>query len=318
MPEYYSPWVDAASGAQHLGDSMSRIAVGLAQQRFNQQLAQQQANIQYQNMLNQAAVGRERGKLYDAQTALAKANVLLSEQKQKDLERKSNIQQQLGDAAWYGGMVKAGENMGIDMGPRGDIANAQMMDAMGQLPDSARSKFPVNVAQMLQVRDPRMQQILATGTKMTGNVPAGGTMVDTYGGAPMYQSPRTLGQGQVMVPGEGGEQIATGMPPRASANELDLSKLLASNQALLGTLMPRGRAPEQDDPNFPIYSGATNQMAQIQSLISAGLGAKQGTQATAPTASAQQLPSVTTKEQFDSLPKGAKYLGKDGKTYMKP
>lgn len=315
MAEYYSPWADAAQGAERLGSSVSQIALGLAQQRFQQQMAQQQAAMQYQNMLNQASVGRQRGRLYDAQTALAKANVMLSEQKQKDLERKRQVQGQLGDAAWYAGMVQAGQNQGIDMGARGDIANAQMMGAMGQLPDAARSKLPVNLAQMFQARDPRMQQLLATGTKMTGNVPAGGTMVDTYGGDPLYRSPRTLNQGQTMVEGTGGAPIASGLPPRAPANELRLDQLQASSQDLIGKLVSHGEPPAENSPMFPIYSGATNQLAQVQNLIGAGLQRRQG----GTNAPAQaDLPSVTTKEQFDSLPKGAKYLGKDGKTYMKP
>lgn len=309
---YYNPWVDAAQGMSSVGNSLSGLALGLAQQKYQQQMGQQRMALEMMQLQQQRAMNRKHGELYDAQSALARANELLAGQKQKELERTGAAKGQLGDAAWYAGMVQAGQNQGVDMGPRGDIANAQMMGAMSQLPDSARQDLPVNIAQMLQMSDPRMQQLMATGTKAAMNVPAGGTLTDVIGGEPLYQSPRTLGQGQTLVPGMGGDAIAQGFPPRQTALTDPRQRLIGS----LGNIVnPYNVGGVVTNPEDPIYKAASTELLrQLQ-----GLGTNQTAQATVNTQpQTTGLPSVTSKEQFDSLPKGAKYIGKDGKTYMKP
>jgi hypothetical protein len=309
MPEYYSPWAEAASGMSQLGGSLQNIAVGLARQKYDQAMMQQQMQMKMMELQSQQSRDRQQGRLYDAQTALTRANEILAGQKVKDLERTAGAKDALGQAAWYGGMVQAGENAGVDMGPRGDIASAQMLSAMGQLPDAARSKFPLNVAQMFQMRDPRMQQLLATGTKATSSLPAGATLMDSFTGDPMYQSPRTLGQGQVMVPGEGGEPIASGMPPRASADPTlarlgALQKVLGSGQALIGnTVDPTLGPPKAGNPLMGPFTQGTNMVGQTSQMIAELLGQMQGQ------AVPQAEPTGNNAPQPGEVRKGYRFKG---------
>lgn len=289
MPDYFqsSPWQQNAQAISGLGDTLQNVVLGLAQQKMMQQRYAQQQAMQERQMRLEENQARQR-------SALMGAQMKLDETKTKDLERVAGNEQALADAAWMLGMVKAGENQGVDMGPRGNIATARMMGAMGNLPDAQRSRLPENMAQMLQMHDPRFQQLLATGTKATATVGPGSTLVDTVNNQPVFESLRSLPPGYSLVKPEAGAQ---GLPQQLRGQA---GQQLSKNNALTAVMSPTFQTLD----------------APIQKLVYDAL-------TNAPTANTVSQPVnkprlVRTKEEFDALPSGTEYMEDDGKIYRKP
>ena len=310
MPEYYSPWAEAASGMSQLGGSLQNISIGLARQKYDQAMMQQQMQMKMMELQGQQVRDRQQGRLYDAQTALTRANEILAGQKVKDLERTAGVKQALGTAAgdFFNADVTAQQNGGFDVLGMRDVAGAQMLENMAQLPDAARSKFPLNVAQMLQMRDPRMQQLLALGTKATSSLAPGATFMNNITGQPMFQSPRALNQGQVLVD-DGGQRIAEGQPPRASADPTlarlgALQKVLGSGQALIGnTVDPTLGPPKAGNPLMGPFTQGTNMVGQTSQMIAELLGQMQGQ------AAPQAEPTGNNAPQPGEVRKGYRFKG---------
>jgi hypothetical protein len=257
---YYNPWVDAAQGMSSVGNSLSGLALGLAQQKYQQQMGQQQMALRMMEAQQQGQMMRKHGELYDAQTAHARANELLAGQKQKELEREGATREGIGNALGqaYGANAMLADlpegQYRVDVDPVQQLDNSlgQALAGMGQV-SNYRGITPEQVAQMFQVRNQRMQQLMALGGKPTANVTAGGTLVDNIRGGVVHQSPRTLGQGQVMVPGAGGERIAEGMPPRVGAMTDPRQQMIGSLGNILRRFDPDVSVLNQQNP---VYNAA--------------------------------------------------------------
>lgn len=120
------------------------------------------------------------------------------------------------------------------------------------------------------------------------------------------------------------EQIAAGYQNRASERmdraqaELESAKTPEAQRSARERLLAlAGKAPENEwklqvTPPTKYADGSTSDGSvykwNTQSGETARVDAGQGTQA----------PRVSTRAQFDALPKGATYLGADGRTYRKP
>ena len=171
---------------------------------------------------------------------------------------------QLKDALWQAGMVQAGQNQGVDMGPRGDIAISRVMEAMGGLPASGFN--PEHMAQLLQMNSHRAQQMMATGTKMNASVSPGATLYDLMNQQPLFSSPRTLGEGQVLRPNVEGSQ---GLPKTFSPQ--NNNNLFGSLGNLRGQGMALGQVIDSNDPiNQQVASAIAALLPQLMQNITNG------------------------------------------------
>ena len=275
MPNQYE---QVGSGVSHLGQVAQQIALGLAQQKQQQQQAQQMMQLKLREQAMQEAIAQQRGQLMGQQGKQAESMTGFNNARAGQVVQQDKSRQMLKDALWQRGMVDAGTNQGVDMGPRADIANSRMMEAMGGL--NANAFDPEKVAQMLQMSNPRMQQLMATGTKATANVGPGASLVDTIGGLSMYDSPRTMGPNQVLRPNVEGSQ---GLPQQFAPN--DPNRILSVLQRSLGSLAnleqnardPFGKLVNPEDPRNAQVAQA---ISQITDMLTSGL--KSGAQGGGP------------------------------------
>lgn len=338
----------ATPGVSEFGNTMNRIAIGMAQQKYQmeqqrQMMALKQAELasdmmhqRMQEQLYGAQANTERAQTvhYGAQTSyLGAQEKALAEQlrlknvaqnqlqllnrqhgalysAQADAERAqaghydaqtSQIQGQQKAAQGFGdimGMITQAQANPVpyDMGKLQGLAAQQA----GVLAGQGRQHVPVNMAQILQMNNPRAQQMMATGTKMTANVPAGGSLVDVLNQNTMMQSPRTLSRGQTMVPGMGGPAIAEGMPP--AAGQSALLKAFASLQALQGQYRSGGDVMNPEDPQYQEINKAVMQLLPFVS--------QQATNAPQPQINAPQTGAPSTKgPAVGTVSKGYKFKG---------
>ena len=190
----YSPWKDAASVGEGLGGSLTNLLLHLPQLRQQQELL------------------RMHGQLYGAQADLYDAEARRNLQQRRLYEAQTGevnaaeaAKSKLGDALWSISMTQA---VGGDISPH--VSRA--VDAMARLPDRDRSDIAKNLSQMLQMKDPRFQQALGTGSRITENVPAGATLFNVLNQKAEYESPRVVPQGGTLFPTQGGAALAVGQP----------------------------------------------------------------------------------------------------------
>lgn len=261
MPQdYYSPYQEAAAGFERLGQVLPQIALGMAQRRYQQDLMRYQMDLKQRELASQMAVDRERVNLLRQQARNETAQTT-------QLGLEDTARGDLSHSLWNLGMIQGGQNQGIDMGNRQDVAIANALSAMGRLKDADRSKIPQNIAQMLQMSNPRMQQLMATDTPAVSNVPAEATQIDNATGVPMYYSDREIGRGVNLVNPQTGGTIAEGQPYSPGSN---LSQLIGSLTRLRGQGMAFGTPV---DPNNPMFKQAETGISQLlpQVLQQAGV-----------------------------------------------
>lgn len=306
MPNQYQ---QVGNGVSHLGQVAQQIALGLAQQRQQQQQMQAQMQLKLREQAMQEALAQQRGTLMGQQGRQAESVVGLNTAKQGQVANTEKSKGQLKDAMWNAGMVQAGQNQGVDMGPRSDIAIARVMEAMGGLPSSAFD--PTSMAQMMQMNNPRAQQMMATGTKMNASVGPGAMLFDTLNQQPLISSPRTVGQGQALVPNAAGS-----VGPERTFAPQNYQQLLGSLANIRGQGMAFG---EQTNPDDPMNAQVTQ---AIQALIPQLLQQATNTAKTNPRIGLQggpaQIVQPNSQEEFDALPSGSIYVNPaDGKQYKK-
>ena len=264
MPNQYQ---QVGSGVSHLGQVAQQIALGLAQQKYQQQQAGQMMQLKLREQAMNEAIAQQRGTLMGLQGEQAKSMAGYNNARAGQVVQQDKSRQMLKDALWQRGMVDAGTNQGVDMGPRADIANSRMMEAMGGL--NANAFDPEKVAQMLQMSNYRMQQLMATRTKATANVGPGASLVDTIGGLSMYDSPRTLGEGQVLRPNVEGSQ---GLPKTFSPQ--NNNNLFGSLVNLAGQGKVSGITTQPNDPINLLTSQAIQALLRhLMQSITNGTGA---------------------------------------------
>jgi hypothetical protein len=316
MPDLgYSPYQDAAQGVSKLGNVIQGLALDLARQRFQQQLLQQQMQLRQLEAAQQGQLYRQHGELYNAQTALADANRVLMENRAKDLEKAASIRGQLGEDLSAFPLFQEGLQK--------DALIGRILGGIGQ---TARpDRVPVNIAQMMALRDPVQAAALGQGggfNKLYQNVGPGVTAIPGVEGLPGMVGAMNVPQGAMSLPprvitGTDVTDIGEaqyGVPPRQTSRELDLRALLGSNQDLLGKLMTLGQAPLEGSPTYPIYSNTTNQIAQIQQLLGAQLARQQAGTNVAPVVAP---PSVAPPPQLLDAPRDPTQR-KAGQVYNTP
>ncbi len=292
LPIYQqSPWQEAAQGAGQLGGTLQSIMVDLARQRYQQQMAQQELALRYQQAQAQQELMRQHGQLYQMQAAKQAGDLALGQNKLQAGGVMGDVLEQIANPIPNMHPGTAAMLQGIA------VNQAARLAAQGQ------QHVPVNLAQLLQLQNPRMQQLMATGTKAVVPLSSQGGAYDPITSAITSMMPQHLSQGQALVPGQGGAPIAFGLPPRIQLDQPQ--RELSSWGNILGKVTSGGIPV---DPNDPTYQMATNRIGQL------------GQQLAQPKAQSAQgaLPRVQTREDFDRLAKGDKYIGRDGKTYMKP
>jgi len=227
MPTFptYSPWQQDAAAIGGLGQQMNQIVAGLAQQKYQQAAQQQQTALRLMQLQQQAALNRQHGQLYDAQTAAARADELLTNAKAKDTERGVNLGQEFGKTFDYIGQAQANPNMPFDM----SRLQATGLGQAAELAARGQHYVPVNMAQLNQMGNQRMQALMATGTPIAQSMPSQSIAMDVISGLPSFVSPQKLNAGETMVPGTGGPAMASA--PFAPYNERNnLASIFGSSQ----------------------------------------------------------------------------------------
>lgn len=289
------------NGISHLGQVAQQIALGLAQQRYQQAQAQQMMQLRLREQAMQEQVAQQRGRLMGQQGQQAESMTGFNNARASQVDNAERSKGQLKDALWQAGMVQAGQNQGVDMGPRGDIAISRVMEAMGGLPASGFN--PEHMAQLLQMNSPRAQQMMATGTKMNASVSPGATLYDLMNQQPLFSSPRTLGEGQVLRPNVEGSQ---GLPKTfAPDNPNDMLKILQGITGSFANVRNAGLDPfgKPSNPNNPAYKAADEGlpviMGEIMNRLTNGSNARIGLQAPAPQLQPAPTQMVTPKTKAD-------------------
>lgn len=305
MPQ--TQYQQVGDGISHLGRVAQNIALGLAQQRYQQAQQQQMMQLRNQELQSQQAVDAQRINLMQHQGRKAMGDTMLSEARTGAVDNAEGTKDALKQAIWMLMMSQNGQKAGVDMGGRDDIARARIASEMGGLPDAARSKLPENIAQMSQMDDPRMQQMLATGTKMTASVSPGATLFDTLNLQPLISSPRTLGQGQALVPNEAGQVGPEKQFAPSAGNTLSLNTALQTMSDPSKFLM----LPENVKNTISNLVSSMNAQGQIPR---AGLTNQPLGMDIPPT----QIVSPKSQEEFDALPVGTIFINPaDGRQMKK-
>lgn len=218
--------------------------------QFNEELALKKLQLGQEEGLN-----RQRAALYESQAGLAK-------RKTAEIDEESMMENDLGQTIEQ----LVATRMGMQQNPNSPADDSQLKSrAAGQgarLAASGKRFVPQNIAQILDMMTPEGQRMLSTGTKPLQSLPAGNISLDVVDGIPKVYSPRTLSQGQVLVPGEGGEAIAQGLPPRQNIPVNPMTE----QQRMIGSL---GNIVRNYDPTDlmatkdPTYQAATNALVPL-------------------------------------------------------
>jgi hypothetical protein len=310
-----SEYQQAMPGIERLGQVGYQIANGLARQRALQEYQRQQLMLRLMELAQQAQQDRVRASLYGAQTKESEAQAAYHAARTKAIADEQAIADSLG-LAIRGYQQYQVPPSGREEGPfeqTARLANAQqqflnLVQQAGALGGRGNQYAMPTAAQGLQINEPRFQQFLGLDQRPMVSVGPESTALNALTGEPIYRSPIELGRGANLVSPEAPHQtLAQGQPP-ATANELNLSRLLASNQALLNTLMPLGVPPTPGSSKFPIFQTTTNQLAQLQALIGAELQARQGTNLS-PVQRSEELQSGVGFQSLEEAKRAGKVSG---------
>lgn len=355
MPNNYrSPWADAGSTFAQTGNTVQDVILGLAQQRYRmaqaqahqrfqqQQLAQQAAQFQQSNAIHQQQANTMQ-QHYRDQAPLIAAETLLHQNKanQTQLEMDSAGRLGLGQSA----LLQDPENAALQA-----IVVEQLMNIAPSHPQNIVEQS----MQASQYGNPAMRQILAAGgiNNLQHNVPAGATSIGPNGqiaatggyhlGPGQKQfgpttgpvGPQMIGPTQSGAPLGMAQPIASGGPPIQSKTD-PIQQLLGTLTHLRGLGMDHGEVSTRFEvdptsgktnevPTDPLYQLSTDTISNIVNSLQQAKPSSvinRSTQIAPPPSNTNVAPQpivISTKDQFDSLPSGAEYLGKDGRKYRKP
>lgn len=257
MPNFpqYSPWQEATASVNNLGNIGQNIAVGLAQQRFQQEMARQQMMLKMQQAAQNAQLMQMHGKLYEAQTGLYNAQKTHYDTTTQELKDAADAAQRFGTAvattAQYG-MPKYADEGPIEHDIRmANLGNAPYEANRQAAVLSALGKHfvPLNMAQIAyQNTSPQAQAALAMGgmSKLYQNTPQGAVSVPLPGsGLPMTV---------------GGYNLPQGYQRYAPQSSFDLSSILG------GVMNPTSQTPVATNPARGFPPGHPAQAAAINAI----------------------------------------------------
>lgn len=246
MPQdYYSPYQEAAAGFERLGQVLPQIALGMAQRRYQQDLMRYQMDLKQRELASQMAVDRERVNLLRQQAKNESSQTAA-------LDREAEVRGQLGNAMRVMPLYHPSAT--------GAINNniGEILSGIAQLKGADTTGLPEKAAQMMQFNNPASTRMMALGQKPIMEVSSGASLVDVENEVPLYHSPRVLGQGQTLVPGQGGEALATGLPPRSPQSTL--GQFLGPLINLRGQGMMQGLPINPNNQTFQQAEGAISQI----------------------------------------------------------
>lgn len=292
MPNFpqYSPWQEASQSFGNLGGIAQQIAVGLAQQRFQQEMARQQMALKMAELAQQGQLYRQHGELYKQQGALYESQKAHYDTTTQALKDAADAAQGFGTAvatqAQYG-MPKYADEGPIEHDIRmANLGNAPYEANRQAAVLSALGKHfvPQNMAQIAyQNTSPQAQAALAMGgmNKLYQNVPQGavgvplpGSGLPTIAGgfnlapenqryAPQASFDLNSILGGALAP-MGQMPVATGGPKSFTPGADPRLRELSTWGNILGHVAPSGIAPMEGDALLPVFQQATNRIAQLQ------------------------------------------------------
>jgi len=227
---------------------------------------------------------------------------------------------------------------------REDLAWLNRMDTAGQrVFDNVRAMD----ADRLREQDTRSQVSLraAQEQEILNNLKAGGPGTfseDPVSGMRFYEKRNTVlpsgvnpdkAFGARQITGPGGESLGFGLPSRSGVQPMRDQTQLTAAQREQANARRRSDLLKSYNEELKALSNPLNwdgttaaQRAQHRQQIQQEIDAlrdESGRSESTPSAPGQPAtpaspPTITTQAQFDALPSGATYKGKDGRTYRKP
>jgi hypothetical protein len=242
----------ATPGVSGFGNTMNQIAVGLAQQKYMMEQQRQAMAMKQAELASQMMHQRAQEALYGAQVESDKAQG-------EHYRAQSNKLNQEQEAAGKFGDVMEG------MSKYPATAPDLMPIAMGQaarLSGQGQHFVPENMAQLLQMQNPQMQQVMAAGGagKLYHNVPAGATAISPVPGVSAVMGGVTLPQGANLMAPQAIDfhQLLNGQVPQMKKVAEGQPKPTANNLGqffgpmvnLRGQGMSSGVVLNPNDPTF--------------------------------------------------------------------
>lgn len=200
-----SPWQQNAQAVGAVGDSINQLLVGLAQQKFQQQQAQQMMALRQQELAQQNALTGQRAGLLDAQTAYYRAQQMLEDQKLKSEQQKTGGAADFGQLMQHITQAQQNPMMPYSM----DRLQGMAVGKAGELAALGQDKLPVNMAQLMQVLNPRSQLLMATGAEPLQYARNDGVVMNPVTGQPEFATPATLRPGEVSMDLNTGQTLAS-------------------------------------------------------------------------------------------------------------
>jgi len=258
--------------AANLGDSMSGMAIGLAQLKSQQEQQRQMLDLKRAEMRQQGDLYRAHMKLYEQQGNLHKAEEMLALSKvKKDTSSDEVVFQDLVDYLGREGRMLSPE----ERAPY----ESKAMGIAAKLASQGNQHIVQNAAQVLESLNPGMRRVIAAGgaDRLYHNVPSGAVAVSPAG-EETVQGAYTLPQGSQRYGMQIGEPslqspqgpIATGLPPRETVRDNDGANFGRAAQLYGAILGKNPLAPEED----PMYSTATNIMQTVGPRLMNSQGVK--------------------------------------------
>lgn len=302
-----SPFGEAARAFGGLGESLPGLAIGLAQQQFQQQLAQQQMALrqqelrqQYELQQSQIKLNQLHGASYETQKTLTEAQTALANQRAKNLQVQANAQTGFGEALQYLSDLDANPNSPLDL----NSITGDVMRNAGILAGGGRQHIFENLAQAREIGNPRFRQALATGTKSVVPVSSQGGLYDTISGVIQDTMPQHGTPGMMLVDPTTGMPYGQQVPFRPDLTSLARERATAGN--VLGIVMnPRMEIPGMTSPLRPLYEAAAHSLTNNPSAT-----VPQGIAPAAPTP--RLLPSAAEEAPRDPAQRKA------GQVYQTP
>lgn len=301
------PFADAQQSFGGLGNQASHIAYMLAQRKYAQQVQLERIAAM---MEAQKARQRSADERINMETPYYNARANRENQMAGRVGDIRAAAQGAGDS--FGNSISMPNPLALGEGPTREASSeldrqshermmmAQMLKGLmlanNPEPQRAMEFMTQNRAMQSAPMTQRLANAILTKTHSAVPVGHGGGVYDPTSGGMDAIMPQNVPAGGNLVTGEG-DLLAKGQPkPLGPANQLP------SLQALYGKLTAGGYPT---DVNSPLYKDVTNALHQTIS----------GMQMPADTSN--QTPQISTKEDYDKLPSGSRYIGPDGKLATK-
>ncbi len=259
-----SPYATAQAFSS-LGPSLDNIVVSLAQQKY--QIAKQREEMQFRreesirdHFERQQQIDLSKKHTDATVTHLGNQDkVLLG--KIAETDRIAQLGPQLGNV-----LSMLSQNQATPSGIRDDTQlNANLANVLGQAAMAGKRFAPQNAAQVMEMQDPRMRALIATGARPIQSVASQSATVDPSSGLINEIMPQKLNRGQDLVPGVGGPAMASGQayPPAQPIDPIQkqqatLNNMIKANMDPLG-----GYVGGEAGSNI-----VTQAQQQLQSLLS--------------------------------------------------